>query len=123
VGAKRTIRLTATTDTGNNSSPFQDLTPPSDAEADRTAPPPPVPNQPTDTTKVPSTLPAQPKKNKDDSYTFVKDVEEVMLYATVVDPRTTWSPTWTRLRSRFYEDGQPQQITSFRRDDIPVSLE
>src|SRR5438445_11830246 len=65
--------------------PVQDLTPPSDAEAERTAAPAPAPNQPTDTTKVPTQ--AQPSQNPSDPYKFIKDVEEVTLYATVVDPK------------------------------------
>jgi VWFA-related protein len=105
---------------GQQPQPVQDLTPPSDAEAERAAPPPPVASQPTDTTKV--ATPAQPKKNKDDSYTFVKDVEEVMLYATVVDPKNHLVTNLDKNSFSVYEDGQPQQITSFRRDDIPVSL-
>src|SRR5579859_4814538 len=61
--------------------PVQDLTPPSDAEAERAAAPAPAPNQPTDTVQRQTTAPS--KKNKDDQYVFKKDVDEVVLYATV----------------------------------------
>lgn len=82
--------------------------------------PPPAPNVPTDTTSVPRG--EELRKNKDDSYTFRKDVEEVILYATVVDPRNRVVNNLDRSAFSVYEDGQPQQITSFRREDIPVSL-
>jgi Ca-activated chloride channel family protein len=104
----------------NQQQPVQDLTPPSDAEAERAAPPPPVANQGSDSAKVP--VAPQQKKNKDDSYTFIKDVEEVMLYATVVDPKNHLVTNLDKNSFSVYEDGQPQQITSFRREDIPVSM-
>ena len=102
--------------------PVQDLTPPSDAEAERMAVPPPAPNVPTDTASVPAGRPDELKKGKDDSYVFRKDVEEVILYATVVDPRNRVVTNLERNSFTVFEDGQPQQITSFRREDIPVSL-
>lgn len=82
------------------------------------APPTPPPNQPGDTTRV--NVPAA-KKNPNE-YTFTKDVEEVMLYATVVDPRNRLVTNLDKNSFAVYEDGQPQQITSFRQEDIPVSL-
>src|SRR5437879_10308486 len=101
--------------------PVHDLTPPSDAETERAAQPAPAPtpNQPTDTTKVP----APPEnKNSDKGYYFRKDVEEVMLYATVVDPKNRMVTNLDKTSFSVFEDGQPQQITSFRREDIPVSM-
>jgi VWFA-related protein len=100
--------------------PVQDLTPPSDAEAERAAPPAPPPNQPTDTTKVPA--PLEKTNPKNDGYYIRKDVEEVMLYATVVDPKNRMVSNLDKNSFSVYEDGQPQQITSFRREDIPVSM-
>jgi Ca-activated chloride channel family protein len=99
--------------------PVQDLTPPSDAEAERATPPPP-PNQPTDTTKMPA--PLEKKNPNNDGYYIRKDVEEVMLYATVVDPKNRMVSNLDKNSFSVFEDGQPQQITSFRREDIPVSL-
>ncbi|MCU1308894.1 MAG: von Willebrand factor, type [Candidatus Angelobacter sp.] len=102
--------------------PVHDLTPPSDAEAERAAQPAPAPapNQPTDSTKVPTQ--PQPRQNPNDPYLFRKDVEEVMLYATVVDPKNRAVTNLDKNSFSVYEDGQPQQITSFRREDIPVSM-
>jgi Ca-activated chloride channel family protein len=57
-----------------------------------------------------------------DRYTFRSQVNEVTLSATVLDSRrhlvTNLSPT----KFAVFEDNQPQQITSFRREDIPVSI-
>lgn len=102
--------------------PVQDLTPPSDAEAERMAVPPPAPNVSGDTASIPTSRPGEVTKNKENEYIFRKDVEEVILYATVVDPRNRVVTDLGRHSFTVYEDGQPQQITSFRREDIPVSL-
>ena len=62
-------------------------------------------------------------KSKDDSeFTFRKEVEEVVLYATVIDNDQRIVNTLTRDAFTVFEDGRPQLITSFRREDIPVSL-
>src|SRR5437763_1046685 len=100
--------------------PVQDLTPPSDAEAEKLAAPPPAPNVSGDTTKV--AVPEVKKGGANDQYLFKKDVEEVMLYATVVDPHNRIVTNLDKNSFVVYEDGQPQRITSFRREDIPVSL-
>jgi len=101
--------------------PVQDLTPPSDAEAERLATPAPQPNQPGNATSVP--VPATTtKRGGNDQYLFKKDVEEVMLYATVVDPHNRMVTNLNKNSFVVYEDGQPQQITSFRQEDVPVSI-
>jgi Ca-activated chloride channel family protein len=55
-------------------------------------------------------------------YVFRQQVNEVTLAATVVDARkhlvTNLSPT----NFAVFEDNQPQTITSFKREDIPVSI-
>jgi len=51
-----------------------------------------------------------------------KDVQEVVLHATVVDERQRLVTNLDRAAFTVYEDGQPQKITSFRREDIPVSM-
>jgi Ca-activated chloride channel homolog len=55
-------------------------------------------------------------------YVFRQQVNEVTLSATVVDARkhlvTNLSPT----NFAVFEDNQPQTITSFKREDIPVSI-
>ncbi|HEX7285037.1 MAG TPA: VWA domain-containing protein [Candidatus Angelobacter sp.] len=49
-------------------------------------------------------------------------VDEVTLQATVVDGRRRLVTDLGQRDFTVYEDGQAQQITSFRREDIPVSL-
>ena len=64
----------------------------------------------------------QVEKNGDERYTFRKEVEEVQLYATVVDKHNRMVSDLNQDNFTVYEDGQEQKITSFRREDIPVSL-
>lgn len=51
-----------------------------------------------------------------------KEVEEVVLHATVVDDKQRLVTDLDRGAFTVYEDGQPQKITSFRREDIPVAM-
>ena len=51
-----------------------------------------------------------------------KEVQEVVLHATVVDEKQRLVTNLDRGAFTVYEDGQPQQITSFRREDIPVAM-
>ncbi|PSH04655.1 MAG: VWA domain-containing protein [Acidobacteria bacterium] len=64
----------------------------------------------------------EPEKNKSGIFVFRTEVQEVTLHATVVDNHQR--PVTTLDRSAFHvlEDGKPQRITSFRREDIPVAL-
>jgi VWFA-related protein len=53
---------------------------------------------------------------------FRKEVQEVMLHAIVVDGENNLI---TNLRDRnfaIFEDGKPQQVTFFRKEDVPVML-
>jgi Ca-activated chloride channel family protein len=87
---------------------------------DESLPTHPAPNQPGETAQVPS--PGQVTKGPNDSYTFRKDVQEVLLYATVVDPHQRPVTDLDKAAFSVFEDGQPQQITHFERRDVPVSL-
>ncbi|MDP9262698.1 MAG: VWA domain-containing protein [Acidobacteriota bacterium] len=49
-------------------------------------------------------------------------MQEVVLHATVVDEKQRLVTNLDRVAFTVYEDGQPQQITSFRREDIPVAM-
>ena len=55
-------------------------------------------------------------------FVFKRQVQEVVLHATVVDE--TGRPVTSLDRSSFmvFQNGQPQTITSFRREDVPVAL-
>jgi VWFA-related protein len=61
-------------------------------------------------------------KNSSGGFVLRVRSDEVTLQATVVDPRSRLITTLGRDSFTVYEDGQAQQITSFRREDIPVSI-
>ncbi len=60
----------------------------------------------------------------DDSTTFVfkKEVQEVILHATVVDEQRRLVTNLGRSAFTVYEDGVAQVTTSFHRDDVPVAM-
>jgi Ca-activated chloride channel family protein len=55
-------------------------------------------------------------------FVFRKQVEEVVLHATVVDDKQRIITDLERAAFTVYEDGHPQTITSFRHEDIPVAM-
>lgn len=83
----------------------------------------PPPNQPGSTVQIPSQQQGQaPDANEGGVFVFRKQVEEVTLHATVVDDRQRLVTSLEQGAFTVYEDGKPQTITSFRREDIPVAL-
>jgi VWFA-related protein len=80
-----------------------------------------APNQPGDTVQVPAQGQA-PESQSGDVYIFKKEVDEVTLHATVVDQNNRLVTDLARNDFQVFEDGQPQKITSFRREDIPVAM-
>ena len=103
------------------SSPEKQAATPAPAAAPASGPQAAPANQPGDTVILP------PERRQTDSsgsgmYVFRADVQEVMLQATVVDEHQR--PVTTLQQSAFevFEDGRPQRINSFRREDIPVAL-
>ncbi len=66
--------------------------------------------------------PQDPTANNNGIYVFKKNVEEVVLHATVVDDHGKLVTTLAKADFNVFEDGKPVPITSFRREDIPVSL-
>jgi VWFA-related protein len=61
-------------------------------------------------------------KNSTGGFTFTSQVNEVTLSATVLDARKHLVTNLATTNFAVYEDNQPQKITSFRREDIPVSI-
>jgi VWFA-related protein len=57
-----------------------------------------------------------------DQFTIRSQVNEVTLSATVLDVRRHLVTNLAPTNFAVYEDNQPQKITSFRREDIPVSI-
>jgi VWFA-related protein len=55
-------------------------------------------------------------------FVFKKEVEEVMLHATVLDSQRNLVPNLERNAFTIYENGMAQPITSFRRQDVPVAM-
>ena len=55
-------------------------------------------------------------------FTFRKQVEEVVLHATVVDEKQRIVTSLDKGDFNVFEDGHPQIITSFRHEDIPVAM-
>jgi Ca-activated chloride channel family protein len=81
------------------------------------------PQSPAAATPAPSPKPGQ-EPTADDAGTFVlrKDVDEVLLHATVVDDRQHIMTDLDRTAFTIFEDGKLQNIVSFRHEDIPVSM-
>jgi VWFA-related protein len=118
--------------------PTPDMTPPTaPGVTQQTAPPtattapadqgpdqpvPQAPNQPGDTAQAPAQAGQAPSSQTGDVYVFRKEVDEVTLHATVVDQNNKLVTDLGRSDFQVFEDGQPQKITSFRREDIPVAM-
>ena len=55
-------------------------------------------------------------------FVFKKEVEEVVLHATVIDDKHHIVTNLDKNTFTVFENGQPQTITSFRHEDIPVAM-
>jgi Ca-activated chloride channel homolog len=55
-------------------------------------------------------------------FVFKKNVDEVLLHATVVDDKQRIVTNLDRQAFTIFEDGKPQQIISFHHVDIPVAM-
>ena len=98
-----------------------------DPTAGHVALPAPPPSQPTASPAGNQPGASQPQGGNPDEtdngvFVFKKKVEEVVLHATVVDQKQRLVTNLDRNAFTVYEDGRPQQLTSFRREDIPVAL-
>jgi VWFA-related protein len=83
---------------------------------------------------APAAAPASPpqtqdKKNDQDRnlndqgvFVFRKDVDEVLLHASVIDDKQHIVTTLDRSAFTVFEDGKQQSIISFHQEDIPVSI-
>ena len=84
------------------------------------------PTQPQSPAPTPASPPAasNQQQSPDENGTFVirKDVDEVLLHATVVDDKQHIVTNLDRTDFSVFEDGKPQTIISFRHEDIPVSM-
>jgi Ca-activated chloride channel homolog len=55
-------------------------------------------------------------------FVFKKQVEEVVLHATVYDEQRNMVPGLDKSAFTVFDDGAQQPITSFRREDVPVAM-
>jgi VWFA-related protein len=70
-----------------------------------------------------ASTPRQPSPaDENGTYVIRKDVDEVLLHATVVDEKQHIVTDLDRNAFTVFEDGKPQKIVSFRHEDIPVSM-
>ena len=86
--------------------------PASPSPAPTTAPPAPV--------EQPTLSPVE--KGENTPFVIKTRAEEVLLHATVVDSHQRTIDNLDKANFFVFEDGQPQPVTSFRHDDIPVSM-
>jgi VWFA-related protein len=63
-----------------------------------------------------------PVNGQGDVFVFKKEVHEVILHATVVDKDNHLVTTLDGSAFSVFENGVPQVITSFRREDAPVAM-
>jgi Ca-activated chloride channel homolog len=84
----------------------------------------PAPVQPGDVQQAPSEQQpsAEPGTGDQGMFVFKKQVEEVVLHATVVDDQQHLVTGLDQNAFAIYENGAPQAITSFRREDVPVEI-
>ncbi len=92
-----------------------------DKPQDSTSPASAQPGRPSDTVNLPAQG-REAEKNSNGTFVFRTQVQEVTLHATVVDEHQRLVTNLDRRAFEVFEDGQPQSITSFRREDIPVAL-
>jgi Ca-activated chloride channel homolog len=105
---------------------------PASTQVQKTAP---VPTPATQSGNPPSATPdnsqsAQPADGSADVapdqdagvFVFRKEVQEVILHATVVDQQYHLIPNLDRAAFSVFEDGVKQTITSFHREDVPVEM-
>ena len=95
-------------------------------------PPEPTPAQQTNSTNGQTAAPttslqtpgAQDSTSNDQEgmFVFKKQVQEVVLHATVVDENRRLAAYLDRSAFSVFEDGRPQTITSFHREDVPVAI-
>jgi Ca-activated chloride channel homolog len=92
--------------------------------------PPPTPANVPPPGQQPAQQPAQPSQQgragevtkSGGIFTIRVQSDEVTLQATVIDQKHHLVTTLAPANFVIYEDGQPQPITSFKREDIPVSI-
>jgi VWFA-related protein len=70
----------------------------------------------------PSNSAQNPDSGDNGVFVFKKQVEEVVLHATVIDSKQHIVTNLAKNNFNVFEGGRPQTITSFRHEDIPVAM-
>ncbi len=103
--------------------PLPDSQQPANADEGQAPPPVSASSQPGNAGQAPNSGPGQaPSGEVNGVYVFRTTVDEVVLHATVIDDHNRLVTNLDRNDFIVYENGQPQKITSFRHEDIPVAL-
>jgi Ca-activated chloride channel homolog len=90
-------------------------------QAQAVPPKPPLP-RPDAPASPPATSGEQQSGDENGTFVIRKDVDEVLLHATVVDDKQHIVTDLDRNSFSVFEDGKPQTIISFRHEDFPVSM-
>lgn len=81
------------------------------------------PTQPSQTNESGPAISAAPNNNDEQGrFVFKKQVQEVVLHATVVDEIGKLVTSLDKSAFSVYQNGQPETLTSFRREDVPVAI-
>jgi len=75
-----------------------------------------------DTPQAQDSKQEEKKLNDQGVFVFRKDVDEVLLHATVIDDKKHIVTNLDRSAFTVLEDGKPQNIISFHHEDIPVAM-
>jgi VWFA-related protein len=73
-------------------------------------------------TQPPATAGQQQPSDESGTYVLRRDVDEVLLHATVIDDKQHIITNLDKSAFNVFEDGKPQAIVSFRHEDIPVAM-
>jgi Ca-activated chloride channel family protein len=65
---------------------------------------------------------SEPATQEEGGFVFRTQVQEVVIHATVIDKNKRLITNLDRNAFKIFEDDQPQAITSFRHEDIPVAM-
>lgn len=117
----------------NQSSPQNNSGAPSGSENPMSLPP--RTSQPPASVQQPEAPPSQPPQGNETGpainpapndeqgrFVFKKQVQEVVLHATVVDETGKLVTSLDRSAFTIYQNGKAETITSFRREDVPVAM-
>jgi Ca-activated chloride channel homolog len=78
--------------------------------------------QPQGTQKPAQTQDNSENRKDEGVFVFKKDVDEVLLHATVIDDKQHMVTNLDQSAFSVFEDGKPQNIISFHHEDIPVAM-